>query len=166
MNRSDTIPPSTDADHDPISYVLTESGHAAVALGRPVPVNWEPNAGGKVRAVCQWYDKRSRPVTPSDDGRPGFWDLHGWTESPYPLTHRHRDGSHGSLFTCPACQRLRAARQAAGILPLLTPAAHRAVGVVWFPGVSTAVEPVSAPEEDTSALITALLPIAIRNALL
>jgi hypothetical protein len=45
--------------------------------------NWVPTHSGRVRAVCQWCDKRSKPVEPTDDGRPGFWDLRGWSESPY-----------------------------------------------------------------------------------
>lgn len=111
----------------PIPYTLTDA--ALTTTRAESPQNWVPTRSGKVRAVCQWCDHRSRPVEPSDDGRPGFWDLRGWSESPFPVSFEHRDGTHGSLYTCPACLRLRAERQAAGIRPLLSPSPARAVAV-------------------------------------
>lgn len=64
----------------------------------------------KVVALCQFCGKRSKPCWPDKDGEPEMWDIgNGWSESPYPHDFVHADGSVGSLFTCPPCnKRLRA----------------------------------------------------------
>jgi hypothetical protein len=30
----------------------------------------------------------------------------GWSEAPFPADHQHDDGSIGSRYTCPACNKL------------------------------------------------------------
>lgn len=104
-----SIPP-TSRPHRPLESVI---------------VNWVATSTGNVRAICQHCDRRSRPVAAEPDGRPGFWDLRGWTETPYPINHRHADGSRGSKFCCPSCYRRRVERQRQGVGPLLSPTAER-----------------------------------------
>jgi hypothetical protein len=29
----------------------------------------------------------------------------GWSEAPYPVDCEHSDGSHGSTYTCPKCNK-------------------------------------------------------------
>ena len=63
-------------------------------------------ASGRVRAVCEFCGRMSRPVTLAADGRLSLWDLpRGWSEAPYSPTFTHEDGSTGSLWQCPACVR-------------------------------------------------------------
>lgn len=71
-------------------------------------VNWTPtNDGPKARAVCEFCDRRSRPIVVSGDGRPSLWDMpQGWSTAPYPVSFVHDDGSSGSTFTCPECNSL------------------------------------------------------------
>ncbi|WOC12529.1 hypothetical protein MP11Mi_16170 [Gordonia sp. MP11Mi] len=88
-----------------------------------VPVNAETLPDGRLRAVCEFCDKRSAPSTPADDGLPS--SLPGWLVAPYPDEFIHADGSTGSTFTCPACDRDGQRRQNAGLTPLLTPSPTR-----------------------------------------
>ena len=64
--------------------------------------------GAKASAVCEWCDKRSRPVRRGSQGEPDLWALPvGWSQAPYGADTVHGDGSTGSLWTCPACQLKR-----------------------------------------------------------
>ncbi|AXH45804.1 hypothetical protein SEA_GEAZY_43 [Gordonia phage GEazy] len=85
--------------------------------------------GRKVRAICQWCGRRSRPVAPRFGDEPSFWDLSGWSAAPYPEDFTHRDGSSGTVYTCPACARLRDRRRADGISPLLSPSPARTAAI-------------------------------------
>lgn len=73
-------------------------------------INCVPVRGGKVAAICEFCGARSRPCVPDKDGEPSMFDIgRGWTEAPYPHDFKHPDGSVGSLFACPKCEkRLRA----------------------------------------------------------
>lgn len=69
-------------------------------------VNFVPTKTGKVRAVCEFCDRRSGPVKADDDGEPCMWRLApGWASAPYPPDFVHDDGSKGALWTCPACNK-------------------------------------------------------------
>lgn len=73
----------------------------------PAPiVNFVSTRTGKVRAVCEFCDCKSGPVEPARDGEPSMWDLpRGWWCAPYPRDFVHEDGSTGTLFTCPNCDK-------------------------------------------------------------
>ncbi len=77
-------------------------------------VNTETSKAGRIRVVCEICDRRSKytdPVEPYPASRtrhlpqPDFWTIRGWSEAPFPDDYVHADGSSGSTFTCPACQR-------------------------------------------------------------
>lgn len=69
-------------------------------------MNTHVTASGRVRAVCEFCGRMSRPVNVAADGRLSLWDLpRGWSEAPYSPTFTHEDGSTGSLWQCPACVR-------------------------------------------------------------
>jgi len=70
--------------------------------------NTVTTSSGRVRAVCEFCGRQSRPVA-LVGGRLSILDLPlGWSSAPYPDTFTHPDGSTGSLWQCPACcQRLR-----------------------------------------------------------
>lgn len=73
-------------------------------------INSTPVRNGKASAVCACCNKKSRPVAVDRQGEPDMWMItRGWTSAPYPADHVHNDGSKGSTWTCPACnKRLRA----------------------------------------------------------
>src|ERR1700682_5364808 len=73
-------------------------------------VNCLRTSGGRVVAVCCCCGRRSKPSKPDDDGEPVLWEIgSGWSEAPYPHSFKHDDGSVGSTWTCPSCnKRLRA----------------------------------------------------------
>lgn len=67
------------------------------------PVNVVVTAAGKLRAVCEHCGRRSVSVDTAR-GRLSVWDLApGWSEAPYSPDFVHRDGSVGSMWSCPAC---------------------------------------------------------------
>lgn len=69
-------------------------------------VNYVQARNGKVRAVCQCCGAQSRPGTPCSDGEPDLWNMaRGWSEAPYPIDCEHSDGSRGSTYTCPKCNK-------------------------------------------------------------
>lgn len=72
--------------------------------------NFAPSTRGRVVALCQCCGRRSKPCDPDKDGEPDtFYIGRGWSSAPYPHEFRHEDGSVGSTFTCPTCnKRLRA----------------------------------------------------------
>lgn len=64
--------------------------------------------GLKASAVCRWCDKHSRPVRRNHRGEPDLWALPvGWCQAPHGSDTVHGDGSTGSLWTCPACDKRR-----------------------------------------------------------
>lgn len=68
-------------------------------------VNFVPTRDGrKASAVCEFCDRRSRPVLVNYRGEPDFWLLpRGWAQAPYSADVVHGDGSSGSLWRCPSC---------------------------------------------------------------
>lgn len=69
-------------------------------------VNHIRTAAGKVMAVCQICARRSKATPPDKDGEPQLFGLaKGWSTAPYPAHFEHRDGSRGSTYTCPACNK-------------------------------------------------------------
>lgn len=90
-------------------------------------VNLIPTSTGKVRTVCFYCDRTSRPRRVDANCRPSWSDWpRGWSEGCYDPEHVNADGSTGSVWTCPACNRLVRERQAGGVTPLLTPSPRRA----------------------------------------
>lgn len=70
--------------------------------------NHERSKAGKVRAVCHDCGKKSAWVAPDSTGQPEVFDMvPGWSVAPYPVDYLHIDGSHGSQFWCPSCNRRR-----------------------------------------------------------
>lgn len=62
---------------------------------------------GTVAAVCECCGRISRAVAQDDEGRPAEWRLGaGWSAVPFPIDFEHRDGSRGSRYICPHCNRL------------------------------------------------------------
>ena len=62
---------------------------------------------GKVAAVCCCCNRKSRPMIADGFGEPGLWNMtRGWSQAPYPSDYVHPDGSIGSMYTCPACNKL------------------------------------------------------------
>jgi hypothetical protein len=62
--------------------------------------------GGRVAAICACCGQRSRAGKPDRDGEPDLFDLgRGWSETPFPHAFKHADGSVGSKFTCPSCNK-------------------------------------------------------------
>lgn len=76
----------------------------------PTPINIKPAKHGKASAICRCCGKQSQPVQTDKDGEPDLWHMaRGWSQAPFPADYQHRDGSVGSTYTCPACnRRLRA----------------------------------------------------------
>ncbi|WP_152877991.1 hypothetical protein [Acinetobacter guerrae] len=73
------------------------------------PVNYFMAKNGKVAAVCECCGKKSKYVSPSYDGQPCIWLCAGWSHAPFPKDFIHKDGSTGSRYDCPSCEkRLRA----------------------------------------------------------
>ena len=69
-------------------------------------VNHETSKKGTARAVCEFCGKRSQWVRPEADGEPALlWLGRGWSMAPFPADYAHKDGSHGSQFCCPACNK-------------------------------------------------------------
>lgn len=69
-------------------------------------LNYVPARNGKLKAVCQCCGKLSPPLAPSRRGEPDVWNQYtGWSIAPYPADFKHADGSRGSKFTCPGCDK-------------------------------------------------------------
>lgn len=73
------------------------------------PVNHIHTPAGLVLAVCVCCSRRSKGTKPDKDGEPQLFGLaKGWSQAPFPAHYEHRDGSRGSTYTCPSCnKRLR-----------------------------------------------------------
>jgi len=77
-------------------------------------VNFTTTNTGKVRAVCECCGGKSKATEPDMDrgGEPSTLHLGlGWAHTPFPADCKHKDGSTGSFFTCPACNSKLAAGQ-------------------------------------------------------
>lgn len=69
-------------------------------------INYTPARNGKSMAVCHCCGKRSSPAPVDKDGEPDLWEMaRGWSQAPYPHKFQHKDGSFGSLYTCPSCNK-------------------------------------------------------------
>jgi len=63
-------------------------------------------ADGRLRAVCEYCGRKSRPTTPDSRGRVDLFEIAlGWSVAPYSSDFIHRDGSMGDLWRCPSCNR-------------------------------------------------------------
>ena len=70
------------------------------------PVNVVVTKAGQLRAVCEFCGRRSRPTKPDPCGRVDLWGLaRGWSSCPFPDEYVHADGSAGTTYTCPDCDR-------------------------------------------------------------
>lgn len=66
--------------------------------------NRVPAREGQVAAICRFCGLQAPPTPPNSCGEPDLWLMpQGWSEAPYPVDYHHRDGSAGSLYSCPAC---------------------------------------------------------------
>lgn len=69
-------------------------------------VNYIATSPGRAAAVCQCCGHRSRVVRSNLHGEPEIWNMgRGWSTAPFPHDCKHDDGSVGSTFTCPACNK-------------------------------------------------------------
>lgn len=72
-----------------------------------LPANHVTTADGRKAALCQCCGTKARPTKPTGNGEPDLWAMaRGWSEAPYPADHQHSDGSIGSRYTCPTCNKL------------------------------------------------------------
>lgn len=69
------------------------------------PVNYLTARNGKVAAVCECCGKQSKYVPADHDGKPAIWHLSGWSHAPFPNDFIHNDGSVGSRYDCPSCEK-------------------------------------------------------------
>lgn len=69
--------------------------------------NYTPAHNGKSSAVCCCCGRKSRPAKLyADDLAPSLWNMaRGWSEAPFPSDFVHNDGSIGSMYTCPSCNK-------------------------------------------------------------
>lgn len=75
-------------------------------MNKGIAVNYVAASNGRVRAVCQCCGSKSKPAKPCSDGEPDLFYLgRGWSEAPYPDDCVHSDGSRGSTYTCPKCNK-------------------------------------------------------------
>lgn len=71
-----------------------------------VCLNAVASRGGKYAAICHCCGRKSRPVAPLRDAEPDLFLLaRGWSTAPFPSDFVHKDGSRGSQFTCPSCNK-------------------------------------------------------------
>jgi hypothetical protein len=69
--------------------------------------NHTTTSAGKKAAICQCCGAHARATEPTEDGEPDLWKMaRGWSTAPFPADHQHDDGSTGSRYTCPACNKL------------------------------------------------------------
>lgn len=68
-------------------------------------LNHVTTSTGRMKAICQCCGRQS-PSTEPSHGEPDLWAMpRNWSTAPYPHDCRHADGSVGSKYTCPACNR-------------------------------------------------------------
>jgi len=78
----------------------------AATADRPLFSNYTPARNGKSSAICYCCGKQSRPARVDHDGEPDLWRMgRGWSTAPMPASYVHADGSKGSTFTCPSCNK-------------------------------------------------------------
>ena len=62
-------------------------------------------SSGRLRAVCEYCGRKTKPVLTQRD-RLSILDVAvGWSVAPYPADFVHADSSCGSLWTCPRCNK-------------------------------------------------------------
>jgi len=76
------------------------------------PLNVRLSTPGRGRPVCEFCGASTRADVPLHDGqRISLWEMfdlpRGWSTSPFPAGHVHGDGSVGSTYCCPRCNRQR-----------------------------------------------------------
>lgn len=70
------------------------------------PRNETPVRDGCCSAICTCCGKVSHPVRALFNGEPSTIDLApGWSIAMFSRAHVHPDGSVGTTYTCPACNR-------------------------------------------------------------
>lgn len=73
-------------------------------------VNHARSTKGRIAAICECCGRRSKPTKPNFKGEPELWEIgRGWSQAPFPADFKHPDGSVGSTYTCPACNKRLAA---------------------------------------------------------
>jgi len=83
------------------------------AQSHRVIANYKATRSRKVKAVCCCCDSESAPVKPNAHGEPDLWNMgRGWSEAPFPHDFMHQDGSVGSMYTCPSCNKRLCAGEA------------------------------------------------------
>jgi|JI7StandDraft_1071085.scaffolds.fasta_scaffold15599_2 hypothetical protein len=69
-------------------------------------VNTVRTRTGRLRPVCLVCNKQGPGMVTGPDGEPTLLDMpRGWSCAPYGADFKHRDGSTGSTFTCPSCNK-------------------------------------------------------------
>lgn len=64
-------------------------------------------SNGKKAALCQCCGRQARATEQTREGEPNLWQMaRGWSEAPFPADYLHLDGSIGSRYTCPSCNKL------------------------------------------------------------
>lgn len=70
------------------------------------PLNTVRTRTGRLRPVCNVCNRQGAGQRPDFDGQPSMWAMpRGWSTAPFPADFTHRDGSTGSTFTCPSCNK-------------------------------------------------------------
>lgn len=68
-------------------------------------VNYQSNINGKAAAICECCGKQSKYVPTNSSSEPSIFYLSDWSISPFPKDFIHNDGSIGSIYHCPSCDK-------------------------------------------------------------
>lgn len=106
--HSGTSATATTGDADVPDDVMSHTGgHRRLLAGgthAAKSVNSLSYTNGRASAVCWSCARKSNPVEVDRDAEPDLWELaDGWSQAPFPSHFVHRNGSVGSLYTCPSC---------------------------------------------------------------
>ena len=71
-------------------------------------INYRKLKNGKAQAICHICGAASAIAARDGDGEPDLYALgRGWSMTPFPVDYYHFvDGSRGSRYTCPRCNKL------------------------------------------------------------